>query len=47
MSFRMQNSACCHRRALLSDLGMGFTGLTLGAMLAEDGIAAGPVRPRA
>ncbi len=27
------------RRAFLSDLGMGFTGLALGAMLAEDGVA--------
>ncbi len=33
---------CCgarSRRAFLNDLGMGFTGLALGAMLAEDGIA--------
>lgn len=31
---------CSHeRRAFLSDLGMGFTGLALGALLAEDGIA--------
>ncbi|MCA9116426.1 MAG: DUF1501 domain-containing protein [Planctomycetaceae bacterium] len=32
---------CCaggSRRAFLSDVGMGFTGLALGAMLAEDGI---------
>jgi hypothetical protein len=31
---------CCgvHRRAFLADLGMGFTGLALGAMLARDGI---------
>jgi hypothetical protein len=28
-----------HRRAFLADLGMGFTGLALGAMLAQDGIA--------
>src|SRR5438128_12575366 len=27
-----------HRRAFLSDVGMGFTGLALGAMLARDGI---------
>ena len=27
-----------HRRAFLSDLGMGFTGLALGSMLARDGI---------
>jgi hypothetical protein len=27
-----------HRRAFLSDLGMGFTGLALGAMLARDGV---------
>ncbi len=29
------------RRAFLSDVGMGFTGLALGAMLAEDGIVRG------
>ena len=28
-----------HRRAFLADLGMGFTGLALGAMLHQDGIA--------
>src|SRR5947208_2100020 len=28
-----------HRRAFLADLGMGFTGLVLGAMLQRDGIA--------
>jgi len=28
-----------HRRAFLSDLGMGFTGLALGAMLAREGVA--------
>ncbi len=27
-----------HRRAFLADLGMGFTGLALGAMLAQDGV---------
>ncbi len=27
-----------HRRAFLSDMGMGFTGMALGAMLAQDGI---------
>lgn len=34
-------AGCCgnhSRRALLSDLGMGFTGLALGAMLADDGV---------
>lgn len=30
-----------HRRAFLADVGMGFTGLALGAMLARDGIARG------
>ncbi len=35
---------CCqshgvHRRAFLSDMGMGFTGLALGAMLSRDGVA--------
>ena len=28
-----------HRRAFLADMGMGFTGLALGAMLARDGVA--------
>ena len=27
-----------HRRAFLADLGMGFTGLVLGALLHEDGV---------
>ncbi|MBX3452432.1 MAG: DUF1501 domain-containing protein [Planctomycetaceae bacterium] len=33
-------SQCCgqHRRAFLADVGMGFTGLALGAMLARDGV---------
>ena len=36
------NFACgVHRRAFLSDVGMGFTGLALGAMLAQDGIVRG------
>ena len=35
-----------HRRAFLADLGMGFTGLALGAMLHEARGAA-PPRPRA
>ncbi len=31
---------CCgiHRRAFLADVGMGFTGLALGALLAQDGV---------
>ena len=39
---RSESECDCHppsRRAFLSDIGMGFTGLALGAMLAEDGIA--------
>src|SRR5438045_386276 len=28
-----------HRRAFLADVGMGFTGLALGALLARDGVA--------
>ena len=28
----------CHRRAFLSDLGLGFSGLALGAMLSRDGV---------
>jgi hypothetical protein len=34
----MINSRGVHRRAFLSDVGMGFTGLALGAMLARDGV---------
>ncbi|MFO0878751.1 MAG: DUF1501 domain-containing protein [Gemmataceae bacterium] len=37
----MQRHVACpglHRRTFLADLGMGFTGLALGAMLAQDGI---------
>jgi hypothetical protein len=40
---------CCgrvNRRTFLADVGMGFTGLVLGAMLHRDGLArAGPVLP--
>ena len=35
----MQSTNCNHRRSFLSDIGMGFTGLALGAMLNRDGIA--------
>src|SRR5215469_12915962 len=35
----MHTTAGIHRRAFLADLGMGFTGLVLGALLHEDGIA--------
>src|SRR3954453_6077083 len=35
-----------HRRAFLADLGMGFTGLVLGAMLHQDGIARAAAPPR-
>ena len=31
------NNCGCSRRAFLSDMGLGFTGLALGAMLAEEG----------
>jgi hypothetical protein len=35
----IQHSRCqSHRRDFLSDLGMGFTGIALGAMLARDGV---------
>ena len=50
---RSQTNGCgCPqtRRAFLSDLGLGFTGLALGAMLSEDGIARAAeshFRPRA
>src|SRR4249919_2722988 len=39
---RMDESCRCrgmHRRTFLADLGMGFTGLALGAMLHRDGFA--------
>src|SRR5688572_13864004 len=37
----VQDHSCCRfpRRAFLADLGMGFTGLVLGAMLHRDGVA--------
>ena len=36
----------CHsRRTFLSDLGMGFTGLALGAMLSNDGVTAAEELP--
>src|SRR5437870_5379432 len=34
-----------HRRTFLADLGMGFTGLVLGAMLQRDGIARASAPP--
>src|SRR5688572_22471420 len=34
-----------HRRAFLADLGMGFTGLALGAMLAQEGVVRGEATP--
>jgi hypothetical protein len=43
-----QNLPCCstqHRRAFLSDFGMGFTGLALGAILSEDGIVRAEADP--
>ena len=38
-----QDRSCTgvHRRAFLADLGMGFTGLALGAMLQQEGVAGG------
>jgi hypothetical protein len=40
-TYRLQSSACGRvpRRTFLADLGMGFTGLALGAMLQRDGFA--------
>ncbi len=40
-TYRIQSNACGRipRRSFLADLGMGFTGLALGAMLHRDGIA--------
>jgi hypothetical protein len=50
----MQTDHVCrgtHRRAFLADLGMGFTGLALGALLHDEGVtraaAAAPLRQRA
>lgn len=39
----LPTDACCgrSRRSFLSDLGMGFTGLALGSMLADDGVLRG------
>jgi hypothetical protein len=37
----MHTNCGIHRRAFLADLGMGFTGLVLGALLHEDGIVRG------
>ena len=42
---------CCptggiHRRAFLSDMGMGCTGLALGSMLARDGIVRATEAPQ-
>jgi hypothetical protein len=36
-----QTCGCSSRRTFLADLGMGFTGLALGSMLADDGIVRG------
>src|SRR4051794_17575043 len=44
MAARRTNDAGCGRvprRAFLADVGMGFTGMVLGAMLHRDGIARG------
>src|SRR5436190_18511246 len=40
-TYRFPTSACgrVHRRTFLADVGMGFTGLALGAMLHRDGFA--------
>ena len=40
-TYRLQTNACGRipRRSFLADLGMGFTGLALGAMLHRDGFA--------
>src|SRR5881394_3724427 len=40
-TYKLQSSECGRvaRRTFLADLGMGFTGLALGAMLHRDGIA--------
>jgi len=40
MTKQNENSRCpgLHRRTFLADMGMGFTGLALGAMLARDGV---------
>jgi uncharacterized protein DUF1501 len=49
----MQGCQQKHRRAFLADIGMGFTGLALGAMFARDGVArarelpAAAIKPKA
>lgn len=44
--FHQTNDCGCRsRRAFLSDLGMGFTGLALGSMLSDDGIVAASEQP--
>src|SRR5690349_1409628 len=40
-----RSSRGVHRRAFLADLGMGFTGLALGSMLARDGIVRADALP--
>ena len=37
-SFPSERPCCLSRRTFLADFGLGFTGLALGAMLAQDGI---------
>lgn len=39
MDTHSQNCKSCDRRTFLADMGMGFTGLALGAMLADEGVA--------
>ncbi|MGE0374650.1 MAG: DUF1501 domain-containing protein [Planctomycetaceae bacterium] len=41
MDHHHQSCRCASRRTFLSDCGLGFTGLALGAMLADDGIVRG------
>lgn len=42
----MNSSNGIHRRSFLADVGMGFTGLVLGALLHEDGIVRGSAAER-
>src|SRR5690348_10452896 len=39
--FPLHGPCCSSRRPFLADLGLGFTGLAIGAMLAQDGFVKG------
>ncbi|MFO0944381.1 MAG: DUF1501 domain-containing protein [Planctomycetota bacterium] len=45
MKFPVLGSQGLHRRAFLADMGMGFTGMVLGSMLARDGVLKAATTP--